>query len=69
MYYAGAIQSSGVLTFGGASITTLCHLFTPVDDSLVGDDLNLLIRLESDDRAVATIGGPATIIIRDDDSK
>ena len=69
MYYIGSIQSSGVVTFSGSSNTTLCHLFTPVDNSLVGNDVNLLIRLVSDDRAVATIEEPATIIIRDDDSK
>ena len=68
MFYTGAVQSSGVLVFG-ASNATLCHQFTPTDDSSVGNDVNLVIGLVSADRAVATTGGLSTIIIRDDDSK
>ena len=46
----------------------MCWPFTPMDNSVVGNDLDLVLELDSADRAVSQLG-TAALLIRDDDSK
>ncbi len=63
----GFTQFSEELTFDSEN-SMLCRPFSVVDDSAVGNDVNLVIELSSNDTAVSQLD-TAAFVIRDDDSK
>jgi hypothetical protein len=65
--FIAAFQFNEELTFTDID-SVLCLPLIPSDDSVVGNDVALVLELDSTDRAVSDLG-TANLIIRDDDSK